>query len=271
MTETNENQKEMLILTGETRLSTVLTNIPAALEYIVSLNPHDFKRLHNPFLRKYMSPRISLSRLAAMTGLSESELLGNLYRLAGVKPPETISTAAKLPQSPTEPPAWLNVEPAKISWVDVLLIDNVGGDPLPPISLAVKQLAPCGVLGIKHRWEPQPLYDIWQKMGLQWYARQIGDHEWHIFVYKPQLHLRSALPPVVFVELEHLPQGERMPRVLAMFEQLQVEQSLEVKGAAPLDEQQIRLALENKYFNSYDWQTERVGGKTVVRIKRRAV
>jgi hypothetical protein len=33
------------------------------------------------------------------------------------------------------------------------------------------------VLGIRHRWEPQPLYDLWAKMNLDWYATKIGDEE----------------------------------------------------------------------------------------------
>ncbi len=53
-------------ISAETRLSQVLDAVPGALDYIVSLNAHDFGRLRNPVLRRYMSSRISLRRVAAM-------------------------------------------------------------------------------------------------------------------------------------------------------------------------------------------------------------
>jgi uncharacterized protein (DUF2249 family) len=255
-----DDETDKLKLSGETRLSQVLEKIPGALDYIVGLNPHDFQRLHNPLLRKYMSPRISLRRIALMVKISEAQLLHDLLKLAGEEEAaeevlNTISTEASMPKSPTEPPAWLNqTDLTKIHWVDVLPIDNVQGDPFPPISLAVKQMLPGTVIGIKHRWEPQPLYDIWQKLKLEWFARPLNPHEWHIFVYKPVGHLNHALVEVILVELKHLPQTELVPRVVGLFEQLETGQSLEISGAIPIYEQQIKLALEEKHFGKFYWQ-----------------
>jgi uncharacterized protein (DUF2249 family) len=48
---------------------------------------------------------------------------------------------------------------------------------------AVKALAPGEVLLVKHRWEPQPFYDVWSRMGdLEWFAERVGDEEWRIWV-----------------------------------------------------------------------------------------
>ena len=66
---TNRQDRGPLLISGDTRLNRVLDAIPTALDYIVSLRPHDFDRLHNPFMRKHMSPRISLRRVAAMVGI----------------------------------------------------------------------------------------------------------------------------------------------------------------------------------------------------------
>jgi len=82
MQDERSNEKSATV-SGETRLSQALGLIPGALEYIVSLNPHDFGRLHNPFMRKYMSPRISLRRVAAMAGIPEAQLLQGLSSLNG--------------------------------------------------------------------------------------------------------------------------------------------------------------------------------------------
>jgi uncharacterized protein (DUF2249 family) len=249
-----------LELNGNTRLNKVLENIPGALDYIVGLNPHDFQRLRNPLLRKYMSPRISLSRIAAMVNLPEARLLHDLLKLAGNEEAaqealNKLDSSNPLPQSPSTAPVWWSqINLTKLHWVDVLPIDNVQGDPLPPINLAVKQMLPGTVIGIKHRWEPQPLYDIWQKMQLEWFARPVNPHEWHIFVYKPTSHLSHSLVAVIALDLKHLPQAEIVPRVVALFEQLESGQSLEISGATSICEQQLKLALEDKHFAKFSWQ-----------------
>ena len=81
MDKTNSRGKATLQITGETRLNRVLDSIPGALDYIVSLNPHDFGRLRNPVMRKYMSPRISLRRVAAMARVEEERLIRDLAAL----------------------------------------------------------------------------------------------------------------------------------------------------------------------------------------------
>ena len=90
----------MIQLSGETQLSHALDAIPGALDYIVSLNPHDFKRLRNPFMRRYMSPRIRLRRVAAMAGVPEERLLRELAALSS----GTAEVVAGGPAAAPEPP-----------------------------------------------------------------------------------------------------------------------------------------------------------------------
>ena len=176
------------LITGETRLNTVLDTLPGALEYIIALNPHDFARLRHPQMRRFMPPRISLRRVAAIAGCSEVALLQGLAALGGrvALLPVERAAAAELPQSPSAPPPWLTgVADAALPWVDLLPLDDRQGDPFPPISSAVKAMPGGTVLGIRHRWQPQPLYDVWARMGLAWFARPVAPDEWHIYVYKP--------------------------------------------------------------------------------------
>ncbi len=51
------------VIHANTRLNKALELHPQVLDYIVSLNPHDFRRLHNPLMRRLMSPRITLGAL----------------------------------------------------------------------------------------------------------------------------------------------------------------------------------------------------------------
>lgn len=263
-------------LTGQTRLKEALDTIPEALEYIVSLNPHDFKRLFNPFMRKYMSPRITLERVAVMAGVSLPDMLGNLQKLAGAplarisEKTSTFNVTRPLPQSPATPPVWMKlVECPGLHWVNLLPLDEVLGDPLPPIVVAVKNMPSGGVIGIKHRWEPQPLYDIWQKMQLEWFSRQVDPEEWHIFVYKPPRLLPTAPGPVIYVELRHLPPQETGLRVSLMFGQLQFGQQLEITGATRETEPLVRQALEKDYHGLYEWQTIIEQDKKVFKVMRK--
>jgi hypothetical protein len=220
----------VVAITGDTRLNRVLHAIPGALDYIVALNPHDFERLRNPTLRRYMSSRISLRRVATMAGMTEERLVNDLTLLSTGQYPQTPVADSHAIDSPAAPDWMQHVDPARIQWVDVVPIDDVGGDPFPPISLAVKQLSPGGVLGIRHRWEPQPLYDIWTKMDLEWFARKVGDDEWYVFVHRPASVAAYATRDVVGAEVASLPAPEVLPRLQVLAEQLAKGQTLEASG-----------------------------------------
>lgn len=173
-------------MNGNTRLSKALDSHPDVLELIVGLNPRDFSRLRNAQLRRFMAPRITLRRVAAMVGLPEADLVARVNLLAGEEGGESVESAA-LPMLSPEPPAWReDIREDAIPWVDVTTQDDAQEDPLPPIMAAWKALGPGETLGIKHRWEPQPLYDVWEKLGLGYWAEQISPDLWHIFVHRPR-------------------------------------------------------------------------------------
>ncbi len=176
-------------MTGDTRLSEALDADPSILEYIVSLNPHDFERLRTPLLRKVMPPRITLRRVAAIAGISEIELLSKVNQLLGAPYEPTEDGIQKvLPTSAKEKPEWMaGVDLDSIVWVDVTPIDSEFGDPMPPINIAVNGTKPGDVVGIKHKWEPQPLFDIWNLRGFEFWTHQEAPDLWHIFVHRPSV------------------------------------------------------------------------------------
>jgi hypothetical protein len=69
--------------------------------------------------------------------------------------------------------------------VDLTPLDDAEVDPLPQVVAAWKSMAPGEILGIRHRWEPQPLYDVWAKIGLRWHSRQVAPDQWQIYLYRP--------------------------------------------------------------------------------------
>lgn len=172
-------------MNGDTKLSEALNYGPEMLEYIISLNPHDFERLRNPLMRKVMPVRISLKRIAAMVEMPLQDFLDRVNDIAGLER-ETAQTHGMLSKSSKETPEWMRgVDETKIRWVDVLEGDEKLLDPMPPINIAVNSMQPGEVIGVKHKWEPQPLFDIWDTRGLLYWTRQIGKDEWHIFIKHP--------------------------------------------------------------------------------------
>ena len=256
-----------MIVSGETRLSKALEIIPGALEYIVSLNRHDFTRLNNAWMRKYMSPRISLRRVAAMAGIPTSQLLQALANL-GAEVKYDAAEESALPQSPTAPPAWMqNIESEKLHQVNVLPIDDVLGDPFIPISVAFKRMQPGGVILLRHRWEPQPLYDIWQKVGLEWFSRRVAENEWHVFIHKPMTFPVPSPSDTIILEVRHLSEEETAPRVAAVFEQLAARQSLKITGATSEAQRRMRQTMDEQHRDQYLWEeSENAIGKTMVLI-----
>lgn len=173
-------------MNAKTKLSEALKLGPEVLEYIISLNPHDFARLRNPLMQKVMPARITLGRIAKMVNISERELLTKIRELSETDVEIEIGVDQSLPMSPVKPPQWFErVNEKTIVWVDLLAQDEKLLDPMPPINIQVNGLIPGAVLGIKHKWQPQPLFDIWQGRGLKFWSRKMSEDEWHIFVHKP--------------------------------------------------------------------------------------
>ena len=148
------------------------------------------------------------------------------------------------------------IDESYLHWVDLLPIDEVLGDPMLPVTVAVRRLQPGGTIGIRHKWEPQPLYDIWQKMGLEWFARKISPDEWHIFVHKPA-HSPPSVPVApsrsILVELRHIPENEVPARVLVAFEQLEPGESMEM-WVEPGGLEWALSMLQERHAGEFSWE-----------------
>ena len=173
------------------KLSKALRLHPDVLDYIVSLNPRDFERLYNPLMRRLMPPRISLARVAGMTRTPIMEMLMRIHEIAGspltaMEKKElgtrlTNAAAGDLPHNPDTASEWIRQEIAVV--VDLLESDvQLDADPILPIMKSLKNLAAGEIMLVKHRWEPQPLYDIWSKQGVDHYAEQKSAEEWWIYL-----------------------------------------------------------------------------------------
>ena len=185
-----------ILVKPDTRLSKAFRLHPDILEYIIRLNPHDFERLRNPLMFKMMPPRITLARVAKMTNTPLLEILVQIHKIA--KEPlsstevnelkvmcESETAVSTLPTNPASPPEWIEQEISSV--VDLLEADErLDTDPMPPIFRALNPANVGDVILVKHKWEPQPLYDVWALRGIEHFAIQQSPDEWWIYLRKPE-------------------------------------------------------------------------------------
>lgn len=167
-----------------TKLSKLLKMDESLLEFIIALDPHDFERLRNPLMRKIMPPRITLGRIAVMTGRAPSELLAEIDAFLGLKDErQRLKSARTLPENPKEKPSWAKGDVTRV--IDLLESDErLDADPMLPINEALREVTAGDLVLIKHKWEPQPLYDVWEKMGIAFYAESKSANEVWIYILK---------------------------------------------------------------------------------------
>jgi hypothetical protein len=180
-------------LTPTTKLSKALALHPNVLPYIVNLNPHDFERLNTPLMYKLMPPRITLQRLAEMVDKPVGTLIAEIYQAAHMEQPADVSVdepKSTQPGNPETAPMWVTDDVAEI--IDLLEADErLDTDPFVPLFPAIKRVAVGDVILLKHKWEPQPLYDVWQKLGVAHYAVQQSADEWWVYLRKGRPDFRS--------------------------------------------------------------------------------
>lgn len=182
-----------MTLSAETKLSKALALHEDVLPYIVSLNPHEFERLNNPLMRQIMPPRITLARIAAMVQMPVAELIDGIYAAAHLPAPNApVDTPTEeLPRTSAETPNWISAEVVEV--VDLLESDErLDTDPFVPLFPALKRADVGEVVLMKHKWEPQPLYDVWTQLGVDFYAQQQSPDEWWIYLRKTRASYRQT-------------------------------------------------------------------------------
>ncbi len=187
---------------ASSKLSEALKLHPDVLNYIVSLNPHDFHRLHNPLMRKLMPPRITLARLAQMTHTPILTLLERIHQTAQSPLSDADRTElasllegegdSHLPANLDATPEWVRQDVTTV--VDLLESDaRLDADPMPPIFRALKKVAQGDTVLVKHQWEPQPLYDIWSRQGIDYFSVQQSADEWWIYLRSNRVPTRQSV------------------------------------------------------------------------------
>jgi hypothetical protein len=189
----------VIVVDGETKLSVALALHPDVLAYVIGLDPQAFRRLEQPLVRRAMASRLTLGRVARMTGTPLPTILDDIHRILGVE--LTADERERLfgrdaPPSPAPAPAPAPESNPKPSWAEDLSEDDVkvvesNGDEqegearLRLVAQETLRITEAGdVLLVKHSREPHALYALWDEQGHERYAEQVAPGEWWIFVRK---------------------------------------------------------------------------------------
>ncbi len=191
----------MIKVDGETKLSVALALHPDVLGYVIELDPQSFRKLEQPLVRRAMAERVTLARVARMTGTPLSQILVDIHRIAGVELTEEerarlAKTNGHLPARQPAPAAPEPAAAARPSWAedlsedDVHVVEGHGDEPEADARLRTTALEilrvtePGDVLIVKHSREPHSLYSVWDEQGHERYAEQVAPDEWWVFVRK---------------------------------------------------------------------------------------
>lgn len=134
-----------------TRLNAVVDLDSRVVDYIVSLDPDSFNRLHNAHMRRLMGSRITLGRIATMSKHPINRVLTDIATIIGAEV-DLGDRSIIYPQSPEFPPDWMaEVDAEKATIIDLLpFAKTLEGDVLPTVTRAVKQLGAGETLLLKH-------------------------------------------------------------------------------------------------------------------------
>lgn len=121
-----------------------------------------------------MPPRLSLRRLTKMLRMPLVDLLTSVHASAMIPLTEAelqaiveaASDESDLPTNPVQHSDWPHGEPVAV--VDLLEADeHMKTDLMPPIQRALSRNPEGLLMLVMHKWEPELLYDIWSRTGVE--------------------------------------------------------------------------------------------------------
>lgn len=155
-----------MTVNANSKIASILKQDPRALEAIISISPK-FEKLRNPFLRKIMAGRTSLSMASKIGGCPVDVFFQKLELLGFSVDRATKITEVKssgLPQFITA------LKRERLIELDVRPEIASGRDPLNWIMEKIKNIQPGQVLKIINSFEPTPLILLLKRKGFESYV-----------------------------------------------------------------------------------------------------
>ena len=219
-------------ISANTKIASLLKHHPDALETIIRISPK-FEKLRNPFLRKLLAGRTSISMASKIGGCKVTDFFEKLVPLGF----EAGETSVGFEPDETPPPFFLkNLDPETIEDLDVRPILDADDDPLKIILDRLKGLGEGHVLKIVNSFEPSPLIALLERKGYQSYVKTEGKDKVSTYIYRGESIPEFVEEPdgtadweevlgkyrdrLVEVDVRHLPMPQPMMKILEAIERL---------------------------------------------------
>ena len=163
----------MDIISADTRISALIRANPAAIDAIASINSH-FRKLQNPFLRKFLAPRVTIGEAAKIGRCSLEDFFEKLKPLGFIIDYGTEKDQAK--QEEQQIPVVYH------KTLDVRSHLAEGKDPFGSIMSTVAELNTGEVLLLVNTFEPVPLIRILTERGYGIQLITINSEEVHTYI-----------------------------------------------------------------------------------------
>ncbi len=173
------------MISCDVTLDRLIERHPGLVDVLAGIHPH-FQRLRNPLLRRLIAPRTTVAEAAAMAGMSPSELLALIRRVAGEAGPESCGHAPTPEETRAEPPTPRPHELDRLRPVLVDVRDDIrrGVEPFARIMEAVRALGGDEALVLRAPFEPVPLYGVLGRRGLAHWTERLGEGDWAVWFYR---------------------------------------------------------------------------------------
>lgn len=180
----------MITINANTRIEELLSNHPAAIDAIISINPK-FRKLKNPVLRKLMAGRTSIERASRIGGCSVDDFFKKLEPL-GFKVEQVPDCIAKdlhpgtdLEETVEDSTDWegaMTRFEGKMNVIDVRSLEMPG--PMLKILEEVSTLPGDKALFVYHKRIPVFLLPELQEKNFDYRIKTIGPEEVHLLIFK---------------------------------------------------------------------------------------
>ena len=180
----------MKTITPNTRISELIKANDQSITAIASLSK-PLEKLKNPFLRKVLVGRVSISDAARMGGCTLSDFKRVLEPLGFSLSLETDEQLSLTNQAdaPKEP-VWLD-KATLHTQLDVRQTIASGHDPLKEIHAHYRQLPLGQTLCIINSFIPHPVIHLLEKKGAKTFIEQIDTEEYHTYFFKEGVSTES--------------------------------------------------------------------------------
>ena len=151
-----------VIITKDTKISTLINENEASIDAIATVNKN-FSKLRNPFLRKMLASRVSISDAAKIGDTTADEILQKLVSIGFEIEKSEESNLTDDNKKPT-----INMTRNKIVELDARPILAGGVDPFKQIMEKLKLMKADETLLIINTFEPVPLLNVLRSKGYEY-------------------------------------------------------------------------------------------------------